>query len=110
MVGYYLAGDESEQGLFELTPCVEFLEVFQALLVDEVFFSVGLDPLVVECLFSSDPGLGVVVEHSFYEVFGVVADLVPVFGVEVDLALFDPLEDFLLVVASEGRVAAQKYI
>ena len=65
------------------------------------------DPPVVESLLHSDPLLGAEGQHLPDEVLGVVADVLPAGGVQVQLALADGLVESLLG-AEEGESAGEE--
>ena len=66
-----------------------------------------LDPVVLQRLLGRQPPLRLT-DQLVDEVLCVVRDLVPLFAVEVELPFLDHLQDFLVVVAVEGRVTAEQ--
>lgn len=67
-----------------------------------------LEPRVVLTLLGGYSTFGVLVKHFSYKIFGFITDVFPVVGVETELLLHDVPEDLLIVVAFEGRIAAQE--
>ena len=65
------------------------------------------DPGVIQCVFGTDALLDVESEELSDEVFCLFADGLPLFLFETVAALFDLLDDLVLGLTVEGRVAHQ---
>eukprot|EP00353_Schmidingerella_taraikaensis_P006483 CAMPEP_0185583886 /NCGR_PEP_ID=MMETSP0434-20130131/28483_1 /TAXON_ID=626734 ORGANISM="Favella taraikaensis, Strain Fe Narragansett Bay" /NCGR_SAMPLE_ID=MMETSP0434 /ASSEMBLY_ACC=CAM_ASM_000379 /LENGTH=122 /DNA_ID=CAMNT_0028203289 /DNA_START=738 /DNA_END=1106 /DNA_ORIENTATION=- len=68
----------------------------------------GGEPGVAEAVLSRDALGGVLMKHARNQILGRLRHAIPVCGVEGKLLLDDVAEDLFVVVAFEGRVAAQE--
>jgi len=66
-------------------------------------------PLVLQGFLSGQPALGSR-DQFLDQILGLAAHVVPLFAIEVELALADHLEDLLVVVAVEGWIPTEQNV
>mmetsp|Transcript_27553 Transcript_27553/g.64213 ORF Transcript_27553/g.64213 Transcript_27553/m.64213 type:complete len:521 (-) Transcript_27553:8-1570(-) len=109
----HLTGDDVERSLLQLVLGPEALQVVHQPRADRhVGRSRGsfAHPLVVQRLFSCIPIFRAHLQKAPDQPFGILGDVLPVRRVETKLPLGHLSQDFLVCVAPEGRVAAEKHV
>lgn len=91
----------------------EVLKVFkclniQRLCINKLIFGKALEPRVIECLLCRDSQLRVKAQHSTDKILGCLTHSIPLWRWETELALFNSLENQLIVFAVEWRVSTQE--
>ena len=111
--GAGLHGDGGQSHLLNLFGFTELFDISNVEFLDSsasgrvALMGMRTHPAVLQGLGGGKPALGSR-DQLINQVLGVSADAIPLFSIEVEVSPRNHLEDLLIVVSVEGRVAAQE--